>query len=42
MAVIIVFKNESPTRMAAATGRIIKEAISRTPMISINKEITKG
>ena len=40
--VMTVFKKESPTRIAAATGIIIKEAISKTPTISINKEITKA
>jgi hypothetical protein len=40
--VITVFKKESPTRIAAATGIIISDAISNTPTISINKEITRA
>ena len=41
-AQMIVFLNESPNRIALATGIIISDAISNTPTISMNKDITNA
>lgn len=36
----MVFLNESPKRIALATGIIISDAINSTPTISMNRDIT--